>query len=67
MYKSKLLQNTVAQPGANAANGMLRNTTIAVPLEYLSNFWRSFEMPLISCKVELKFRLRKYCNLVCSW
>ena len=26
---------------------------IAVPLEYLSNFWRSLEMPLINCKVEL--------------
>ena len=26
---------------------------IAVPLKYLSNFWRSFEMPLINCKVEL--------------
>ena len=26
---------------------------IAVPLKYLSNFWRSLEMPLIKCKVEL--------------
>ena len=26
---------------------------IAVPLKYLSNFWRSLEMPLINCKVEL--------------
>ena len=26
---------------------------IALPLKYLSNFWRSFEMPLINCKVEL--------------
>ena len=24
-----------------------------VPLEYLSNFWRTFEMPLINCEVEL--------------
>ena len=26
---------------------------IAVPLKYLSNFWRSLETPLINCKVEL--------------
>ena len=26
---------------------------IAVPLKYLSNFWRSLEIPLINCKVEL--------------
>ena len=28
---------------------------IAVPLKYLSNVWRSLEMPLINCKVELSF------------
>ena len=26
---------------------------IAVPLKYLSNFWRSLEIPLVNCKVEL--------------
>ena len=26
---------------------------IVVPLKYLSNFWRSLEMPLINCRVEL--------------
>ena len=26
---------------------------IAVPLKYSSNFWKSIEMPLINCKVEL--------------
>ena len=34
--------------------------TIAVPLKYLSNFWRWLEMPLISCKVELKLNVTKY-------
>ena len=24
-----------------------------VPLKYLSNFWRTYEMPLINCEVEL--------------
>ena len=58
-YKAKFLENTVA----DGANGILRNTTNAVPLNYLSNFWRSLEMPLINCKVELKLKWTKYCVL----
>ena len=41
--------NIAAQPDPNAADRFLKNTTIAVPLKYLSNFWRSLEMPLINC------------------
>ena len=33
-YKAKLLGNTVAQPAPNAANRILRNATIVVPLKY---------------------------------
>ena len=36
---------------------------IAVPLKYLSNFWRSLEMPLINCKVELSLKWDKNCIL----
>ena len=36
--KAKLLGNTAVQPAPNAANGILKNVTIAVPLKYLSNF-----------------------------
>ena len=35
---------------------------IAVTLKYLSNFWRSLEMPLIICKVELSFTWNKNCG-----
>ena len=34
---------------------------IAVPLKYLSNFWRSLEIPLINCKVELSLKWYKNC------
>ena len=37
---------------------------IAVPLKYLSNFWRSLEMPLINCKAELS--LKWYENYILS-
>ena len=55
-YKTKLLGNTVAQPDPNDASGILKNSAIAVPLKYLSNFQRLREIPLINCKVELKLR-----------
>ena len=54
-YKAKLLGNTEAHDD-NAANGVLKNAAIALPLKYLSNFWRSLEMPLINCKGELRLR-----------
>ena len=34
-----------------------------MPLKYLTNFWKSLEMPLINCKVELKLRWAKHCYL----
>ena len=32
-------------------------------LKYFSEFWKSLGMPLINCKVELKFKWIKYCIL----
>ena len=37
--------------------------TIVVPLRHLSNFWRSLEIALINCKVELKLIWTKHCVL----
>ena len=39
---------------------------IAVPLKYLNNFWRSLEMPLINCKIELSLKWIKNCILSSS-
>ena len=33
-YNAKLFENTEAQPNPNQVNGILKNTTIAVPLKY---------------------------------
>ena len=46
-YKSSFIDNTVA----DGANRKKEGVKIAVPLKYLSNFWRSLEMSLINCKV----------------
>ena len=37
---------------------------IAVPLKYLSNFWRHLDIPLISCEVELILTWFKNCVLI---
>ena len=34
-----------------------------MPLKYLSNFWRSLEIPLINCKVELSLKWYENCIL----
>ena len=59
MCKPKLFENTED----DGVNGIFKNATIAVPLKYLCNFWRSHEMPLINCRVELKLKYTKYCVL----
>ena len=33
---------------------LLKNIKLVVPLKYLSNFFRSLEMPLINCKIHLE-------------
>ena len=48
-YKASIIVNT-------EDNGTKSKVKIAVPLKYLSNFWRSLEMPLINCKVELSLK-----------
>ena len=39
--------------GQTNNNGRIDNVEIMVPLKYLSNFWRTLEMPLINCEVNL--------------
>ena len=34
-------------------DGDIENVEIMIPLKYLSNFWRTLEMPLINCEVEI--------------
>ena len=44
------------------ANGR-ENVEIMVPLNYLSNFWRTLEMPLISCEINLILTWSEKCVL----
>ena len=47
--------------GDTGNNGRKNGIKIAVPLKYLSNFWRSLEMPLMNCKVELSLKWYEIC------
>ena len=58
-YKANLIGNTVA----DGANRKKKPVKVAVPLKYLSNFWRSLEMPLINCKVEFSLGWYEECTL----
>ena len=57
-YKVSLLGNPVV------VNNIARiNVKVVVPLKYLSNFFRSLEMPLINCKIKLNLTWKKECVL----
>ena len=40
------------------------DVTIAIPLQYLGNFWRSLDIPLINCEITLILSWYKECVLV---
>ena len=45
-------------------NGGIINIEIMVPLKYLSNFWRTLEMPLINCELELVLDWSASCVII---
>ena len=49
-FKARITRSTPAA-------GNIKDVVIAVPLKFLSNFWRTLEMFLINCKI----------NLVLTW
>ena len=47
-------------------NGNTKDVEIIVPLKYLSKFWRTLEMPLINCEVNLILTWSKDCVITNS-
>ena len=45
--------NYAKTTGSRTGNNATKDVEIMVPLKYLSNFWRTLEMPLINCEVNL--------------
>ena len=57
MEDYKLFSSKVKITGKTPNDGNTKDVEIIVPLKYLSNFWRTLEIPLINCEV----------NLILSW
>ena len=45
---------------------MEQNVEIMVPLKYLSNFWRTLELSLINCEINLTLTWSTNCVIVSS-
>ena len=52
--------------GTTPNNDNTKDVKIIVPLKYLSNFWRTLEIPLINSKVELLLTWSKDCVITNS-
>ena len=50
--------------GQTNDDGEINGVEIMVPLKYLSNFWRTLEMPLINCEVNLILTWSANCVIV---
>ena len=50
---SELFKSKIKITGNTLADGNTEDVEIIVPLKYLSNFWKTFEMLLINCEVNL--------------
>ena len=55
VYKSKLISGT--------DDNNVNNVKLVVPLKYISNFFRSLEMLLVNCKIDLELTWHKYCMI----
>ena len=53
LANSESCKSKVQITGKTPNNGNTKNAEINIPLKYLSNFWRTLEMPLINCEVNL--------------
>ena len=57
-FKAKIIGQT--------GNNGTKDAEIIVPLKYLSNFWRTLEMPLINCEVNLILTCSSTCVLIAT-
>ena len=66
-YKTSVTGNTynigAGEAGYDTNKVGKNETEVVIPLKYLSNFWRSLNIPLINCEVELILTWSKNCVL----
>ena len=59
--QSESFRSKIKITGKTSADGNTKDVEIIVPLKYLSNFWRTLEMLLINCEVNLILTRSKDC------
>ena len=47
--------------GRTPNDNNISDAEVVVPLKYLSNFWRSLNLPLMNCEIERDLSLSRYC------
>ena len=66
-YKTSITGNTYnvvhGEAGYDADKIGKNETEVVVPLRHLSNFWRTLNIPLINCEIELVLTWSKNCTL----
>ena len=63
---SESFKSKIKATGKTPINNDVKDVEIMVPLKYLSNFWRTLEMPLINCEVNLIFTWSSTCVIANS-
>ena len=66
MDESKSFKSKIKITGKTPNNGNEKHVEIIVPLKYLSNFWRTFEMPSINCEVNIILTWPSTCVITVS-
>ena len=66
-YKTSITGNTynvgAGEAGYDANKVGKNETEVVIPLKHLSNFWRTLNIPLINCEIELILTWSKNCVL----
>ena len=66
LANSESFKSKIKISGKAPAVGNDKDVEIMVPLKYLSNFWRTLEMPLINCEVNLILTCSSTCVITNS-
>ena len=66
LHRTILLIHFKVKITGKTGNDGTKDVEIMVPLKYLSNFWKTLEMPLINCEVNLILTWSSTCVLIAT-
>ena len=64
MVITVLCLNLKKKIASRTGNNDITDVKIMVPLKYLSNFWRTLELPLIDCEINLILTWSANCFII---